>query len=160
MARLAGCVIYDVFKVTSRLRKVFQGTAGPFLFSAFKHMHVMGSSEWQQDQQADFHVVFFWCLYQNLSNLYRWGFLIEPFSQRISALIIWNSLTSAQIFWGNLLRLWRVLEQKDLWSAFHYSGAVGFPALSTCSPPSSIIGLFWWTFTRKLKGEKIPLSQI
>lgn len=158
MARLAGCVIYDVFKVTSRLRKVFQGTAGPFLFSASKHMHVMGSSEWQQDQQADFHV--FWCLYQKLSRLYRWEFLIEPFSQGISALIIWDSLISAQIFSGNLLRLWRVLEQKDLWSAFHYSGAVGFPALSTCPPQSSIIGPFRWTFTRKLKGKKIPLSQI
>lgn len=153
MARLACCVIYDVFKVTSRLRKVFQGTAGPFLFSASKHMHVTGSSEWQQDQQADFHV--FLCLYQKLSHLYRWKFLTEPFSQAIFALVIWDSLINVQIFSGNILRLWRVLQQKDLWSASHYSGAV-----SGFSSPEHLFSMVLYhrvisvDLHQKVKGEK------
>lgn len=47
---------YDGFKVTSKLRTVFQGTAGPFGFSASKHMRVVASGEQQQDGEADFQI--------------------------------------------------------------------------------------------------------
>lgn len=47
-------MIYDGFKVTSRLRTVFQGIVGPFWFSASKHRSVVDLGEWQKDGEVDF----------------------------------------------------------------------------------------------------------
>lgn len=94
-------------------------------------MHGMDSSEWQQDRQADLHAL--WCLY----GLYRWEFLMEPFFQWISLLVIWDSLSSAQAY----SNCGEFLGQKDLWSASHYSGAVDFLALCTCSPWATYLSL-------------------
>lgn len=154
MARLAGCVIYDGFKVTSRLRKVFQGTAGLFLFSASKCMYVVGSSERMQDLQADFHVFGVFRTYTegdlSLSSSFK-GFLPLLFG------ILWPMPVSFQGAYSPILEssqnrrisslLSIIQEQRIFW--------VFAPVLHS-------VPTFWpfhCTFARKLEG-KDPLSQI
>lgn len=147
MARLAGCVIYNVFKVTSRLRKVFQGTAGPFFIFRIRTHAYSGLKQMGAGLTGR-------CSGFGVLTIYIDGDLsfFELFVQGIFPLVIWNSLTTAQTFSGSLLELWRVHRTEESLVCFQLFKSSGFS--SPFAPVLHGLPSFWpfyCNFTRKLK---------